>query len=101
MSAQADSLEESIARMDALIDATEDEEKLRAGLGVRLALGFARELGRGQPLGSQTSELVASWTRQYGQDAVDAAVAIAREFMTKPEELRKALGQRLGLDKSA
>jgi hypothetical protein len=94
-------LEESISRMDALIDSTEDEEKLRAGLGVRLALGFANEMSRGLPLGSQTSELVASWTRQYGQDTVDAAVGIARQFMTKPDELRKELGRRLGLDKSA
>lgn len=93
-------LDESIARMDALLDATEEEEKLRAGMGVRLALGFAKEMRQGVPLGSQTSDLVASWVRQFGQDAVDAAVAIARQFMTKPDELRKELGRRLGLDKS-
>jgi hypothetical protein len=93
-------LQDSIDRLDLLIDATEDVEKLRAGLGVRLALGFAKELREVRPLGSQTGEMVAEWVRQYGQDTVDAAVTIAREFLTKPEELRKALGRRLGLGKT-
>jgi hypothetical protein len=85
-------------RLDALIEGEQDEERLRAGMGMRLALGMARELRRGKPFGTDTAALVAAWTRDYGQDAVDAAVKVAREFLTKPEELRKSLGRRLGLD---
>lgn len=99
MSDSLKGLDESIARLDALLAQTGDLERLRAGMGVRLALGFARELRQGKALGLETADLVAEWAEAHGQDAVDAAVTIAREFMTKPQELRKALGERLGLDK--
>ena len=85
-------------RLDALIAAETDEERMRAGMGMRLALGMAQELKDGKPLGTDSSGLVAAWMHDYGQDAVDAAVKVAREFLTKPDELRKSLGQRLGLD---
>ena len=90
-------LQGAIERVDALLAATGDVEKLRAGLGIRLALGMAQELKQGQPLGEDTSALVAGWVEAFGQDAVDAAVDIAREFLTHPEDLRKAMAQRLGL----
>jgi hypothetical protein len=90
-------LTESMERLDALLAATSDLEKLRAGMGIRLALGLAQELKSGLPLGTETGELVALWVVEYGQDSVDVAVAVAREFLTKPEDLRKALEQRLGL----
>lgn len=88
-------------RLDALIAAESDEERMRAGMGMRLALGMAQELKEGKPLGADTSALVAAWMGEYGQETVDAAVKVAREFLTKPEELRKSLGQRLGLDGQA
>jgi len=90
-----------MARLDALIAAESDEERLRAGLGIRLALGLAQEMREGKPIGSQTTELVAGWMHDYGQDTVDAATRVAREFLIKPEELRKSLGQRLGLEGQA
>ncbi len=90
-------IKQSIERLDALLAATQDEEKIRAGMGIRLALGMAQELKLGQPLGSETGELAAAWLETYGKESVDAAVAIAREFLTKPEDMRKALGERLGL----
>lgn len=85
-------------RLDGLLAAEKDEEKIRAGMGIRLALGMAQELKDGKPFGTDTGELVAEWAHDYGQDTVDAAIKVAREFLTKPEEMRKALGQRLGLD---
>jgi len=88
-------------RLDALIAAETDEERLRAGLGIRLALGLAQEMREGKPIGSETTELVAGWMHDYGQDTVDAATRVAREFLIKPEELRKSLGQRLGLEGQA
>jgi hypothetical protein len=91
-------LAEAMRRMDALIEQTDDLERLRTGMGIRLALGMAQELKDGVPLGSRTGELVAAWTGEHGADFVDLAVRVAREFLIKPEELRKALGQRLGLE---
>lgn len=88
-------------RLDALIAAETDEERMRAGMGMRLALGMAQELKEGKALGTDTSALVADWMGEHGREAVDAAVKVAREFLTKPEELRKSLGQRLGLDGQA
>jgi hypothetical protein len=85
-------------RMDVLIAQTDDLERLRTGMGIRLALGMAQELKDGVPLGSRTGDLVAAWTGEHGADFVDLAVRVAREFLMKPDELRKALGQRLGLE---
>jgi hypothetical protein len=96
--ARPQSIEESIERLDALLAETREEEKIRAGMGIRLALGMAQELKNGQPLGSETGDLVTEWLETYGQETVDAAVAIARQFLTKPEDMRKALGKRLGLE---
>ncbi len=87
--------EKIIERLDALLAATQDLERLRMGMGIRLALGMAQELRMGVPLGTRTGDMVAAWTEEHGQDSVDMAVRIAREFLVKPEELRKALGKRL------
>lgn len=94
----SEDLRKTIERLDALLASTQDIERLRMGMGIRLAVGMAQELKSGTPLGSQTGDMVAAWTEEHGQDSVDMAVRIAREFLTKPDELRKALGQRLGVD---
>jgi hypothetical protein len=91
-------LKQSIERLDALLAAETSEEKIRAGMGIRLALGMAQELKAGKPLGSETAGLVSNWTAHFGEDAVNEAVKIAREFLTKPETMRTALGQKLGLE---
>ncbi len=64
---------------------------------MRLALSMARELQSGKTLGSETSDLVADWTERFGQETVDAAVGIARAFLTRSDELLKDLGPKLGL----
>ena len=92
-------LKQSIERLDAMLAAETVEEKIRAGMGIRLALGMAQELKSGKPLGAETGELVAEWAAHFGQDSVDAAVRIAREFLVKPESMRSTLGQKLGLEK--
>jgi hypothetical protein len=91
-------LRKSIERMDALLAEVENPAKHQAGLGIRLALGMAQELQRGKPLGAETGELVAAWMEAYGQETVDAAVGIAREFLLKPEDMKRALAQGLDLD---
>jgi hypothetical protein len=94
-------LGQAVERLDALLGATQDLERLRMGMGIRLALGMAQELRDGVALGSRTGDMVAAWAEEHGSESVDMAVRIAREFLTKPDELRKALGQRLGLDGQA
>ncbi len=91
-------LGESIARLDALLAEADEPEKIQAGMGIRLALGMAQELKAGKPLGTATADLVAGWVKTYGQDVVESAVKVAREFLIKPEDMRKVLGQRLGMD---
>lgn len=91
-------LGKTLERLDALLASTRDLERLRMGMGIRLALGMAQEMRQGAPLGSRTGGMVAAWTEEHGQDSVDMAVRIAREFLTKPEELRKALAKRLAPD---
>ncbi|MEO6094273.1 MAG: hypothetical protein ABIW76_00880 [Fibrobacteria bacterium] len=93
-------LSESIERLDALLAAADDEEKIKAGMGIRLALGMAQELKSGKPLGAETTALVAGWVKTYGEDVVETAVKVAREFLVKPEDMRKVLGQRLGVGDS-
>lgn len=93
-----DHIPQTLERLDALIEKTENIEKVRAGLGMRLALSMALEIKEGKAPGEDTSELVAGWVERFGQDSVDAAVGIARGFLTKPGELAKELAQRLGLD---
>ncbi len=88
----------ALARLDSLIDQTADAEKLRAGLGMRLALSMAREMRAGKPLGSGTADLVAEWAERFGSETVDAAVAIARAFLTQPSELAKEFAARLGME---
>ncbi len=94
-------LKESIERLDALLASETVEEKIRAGMGIRLALGMAQELKSGKPLGTETAELVSEWAAHFGQDSVDAAVRIAREFLVKPDSMRATLGRKLGLEKGA
>jgi hypothetical protein len=92
-----DRIPESLERIDALIESTDNEERLRSGLGMRLALSMAHEVQKGLPPGDETSELVASWTERYGSDRVEAAVTIAREFIQRPSELTQTFAEKLGL----
>jgi len=90
-----DHLPETLARLDELIDRTENVERLRSGLGMRLALTMAHELREHRPLGELSAELVAGWVERFGQDSVDIAVTVAREFLLRPDALTKEFAERL------
>ena len=90
-------LPDTLVRLDTMIDRTEDLEKIRAGLGMRLALSMAHELSTGKELGSETGDLVAEWMERYGSDTVEHAVGIARSFILRPKELAEQFATRLGL----
>jgi|GEM_PF-5477827 len=91
----ADHLPETLTRLDELIDRTENIERLRSGLGMRLALTMAHELREYRTLGKLSADLVAGWVERFGQDSVDAAVAVAREFLLHPDRLAKEFAERL------
>jgi hypothetical protein len=91
----ADHLPETLKRLDDLIGRTENIERLRSGLGMRLALSMAQELREHKDLGTDTAALVADWVERFGQDTVDAAIAIAREFLIRPDQLAKEFAARL------
>lgn len=90
-----DHLPETLKRLDELIDRTENVERLRSGLGMRLALTMAHELREYRTLGKLSAELVAGWVERFGQDSVDMAVAVAREFLLRPDTLAKEFAERL------
>ncbi len=94
---QPEEITATISRIDGLLAKTEDVEKIRVGLGMRLALGMAEEIRTGRPVGSETGALVSEWSRKYGPAEVEVAIQIAREFLLKPEEMRKLMGSRLGM----
>jgi hypothetical protein len=91
----ADHLPETLVRLDELIDRTENEERLRSGLGMRLALTMAHELREYRTIGKLSADLVAGWVERFGQETVDAAVTVAREFLFRPDALTKEFAERL------
>lgn len=91
----ADHLPETLQRLDELIDRTENVERLRSGLGMRLALTLAHEMREYRMVGKLSTDLVAGWTERFGQDSVDAAVTVAREFLLRPDALTKEFAERL------
>jgi hypothetical protein len=90
-----DHLPETLQRLDELIDRTEHIERLRSGLGMRLALTIAHELREHRNIGEVSATLVAGWVERFGQDTVDMAVAVAREFLLRPDALAKEFAERL------
>lgn len=85
-------LDARIARLDALIAERPDPER---GLGLRLALGLARELRTGTALGSQTATLVEEWKDRFGDEVVEEAIAQARVLLRDPARMATEIGRRL------
>jgi hypothetical protein len=90
-------LDGMLARIDGLLGDTEDFERFRLGLGIKLALGMARELKQGKPLGHETGAWVLGWQKEFGPESTEKAIAIAREFLLNPDKLRKTFAERLGM----
>lgn len=85
-------LDGRIARLDALIAERPDPER---GLGLRLALGLARELRTGTALGSETATLIEAWKTTFSDDVVEEAIAQARVLLRDPARLATEIGKRL------
>jgi len=85
-------LEDRITRLDTLIAERPDPER---GLGLRLALGLARELHQGLPLGSETADLLLAWKERFDESVVEEAIAQARVMLRDPARLATEIGKRL------
>jgi len=85
-------LQERISRLDRLIQERDDGIR---GLGIRLALGLALEIRKGEALGTETSALVVAWTERFGLDSVDEAVAQARVLLADPSRMATEFQRRM------
>lgn len=63
-------------------------------LGMRLAVAMAAELRDRAPLGSRSGKMVAEWAADY-PETTEEAIAVARQFLLRPEELTHELSHRL------
>ncbi len=90
-------LDDRIARLDSLIAQRPDAER---GLGMRLALGLARELATGVVPGTDTAALVAEWSARFEPATVEEAVAQARLLLRDPAGLAKAIERKLEADRN-
>ena len=88
-------LEERISRIENLL---KDKESPRAfELGLLLALKMGQEIREKKPLGSESGDLVASWSGKYPESIVEEAIASAREFMLNPAKIAEKI--KAGLQK--
>ncbi len=88
-------LEERITRVENLL---KDKESPRAfELGLLLALKMGQEIREKKPLGSESGDLVASWSGMYPESIVEEAIASAREFMLNPAKIAEKI--KAGLQK--
>ena len=63
--------------------------------GSRLALEMSWELQENLILGSRSGALLKQWAKKFPPEAIEGIIAIAKSFLTNPQELKKGLSQRL------
>ena len=82
-------LEERITRVENLL---KDKESPRAfELGLLLALKMGQEIREKKPLGSESGDLVASWSGKHPESVVEEAIAFAKEFLLNPAKIAEKI----------
>jgi hypothetical protein len=87
-----ETIEERIARLDALIAERADGHR---GLGLRLALGMALEIRKGLVPGAETGPLVEQWQGIYPEEWVEEAISQAGVLLRDPVRMGSELEARL------
>ena len=82
-------VEERIKRIEKLLDGKESPRAFE--LGLLLALKMGQEIRDKKPLGSESSELVASWSGKHPDSVVEEAIAFAKEFLMNPAKLAEKI----------
>ncbi len=86
-------LNEILERIDYLLN--EENEIKPHMLGLKMALILVDELKNKEPLGARSGKLILEYKDQMSAEGLEEAIAYARQFITKPEELSKLLAEKL------
>lgn len=86
-------LEERIARIEKLFEERKAPGALE--LGILLALKMAKEIRDGKELGSESSLLVAEWSRKFPEKVVEEAISNAKEFLLNSGKLAQKIKEAL------
>ena len=82
-------LDERITRVENLL---KDKESPRPfELGLLLALKMGQEIREKKPLGSESGDLVASWSGKHPESGVEEAIAFAKEFLLNPAKIAEKI----------
>ncbi len=82
-------LDERITRVENLL---KDKESPRPfELGLLLALKMGQEIREKKPLGSESGDLVASWSGKHPESVVEEAIAFAKEFLLHPAKIAEKI----------
>lgn len=81
--------DERIKRIEKLLEGKENPRAFE--LGLLLALKMGQEIREKKPLGSESGDLVASWSGKYPESVVEEAIASAKEFMLHPASIAEKI----------
>ena len=81
--------EQRIERVEKLLEGKTEPRAFE--LGLLLALKMGQEIREGTELGSESGDLVASWSGKHPDSVVEEAIAFAKEFLMNPAKLAEKI----------
>lgn len=90
---ESSSLEETLRRVEALLEQEKDPQALP--LGILLALTIALELQEGKMAGTDSQKVISQWVGRHSEQKVNEAVEFARQFLLKPQDLSRTIGTKI------
>ena len=81
--------EQRIERVEKLLEGKSEPRAFE--LGLLLALKMGQELRECKELGSESGDLVASWSGKHPDSVVEEAIAFAKEFLMNPAKLAEKI----------
>jgi len=81
--------EQRIERVEKLLEGKSEPRAFE--LGLLLALKMGQEIREGKELGSESGDLVASWSGKHPDSVVEEAIAFAKEFLMNPAKLAEKI----------
>ena len=85
------SFEQRIERVEKLLEGKSEPRAFE--LGLLLALKMGQEIREGKELGSESGDLVASWSGKHPDSVVEEAIAFAKEFLMNPAKIADGIKQ--------
>ena len=81
--------EQRIERVEKLLEGKSEPRAFE--LGLLLALKMGQEIREGKELGSESGDLVASWSGKHPDSVVEEAIAFAKEFLMNPAKIAEKI----------